>query len=303
MKTEAAEGASRHLLVPAVIDDVLIPIEFRRIQAANLRDWTGDLSDPEFEGLMQSVERLSRSAGQAAPPRLDHRAPGGLVRTALRISPRAAAGVAALAVVGAALVLAALAFWSPSDAPITMAVPGAASPEHPGDPGAAPKVSFGNTPSPEAPAASGAGSAGGRRVNLLAHDNGGMIVAASNDEWTKAIDGNEGSVGILVGEAVFAFRDERAALFDTFTVLVSAAGDIYLRDFELLAGNESPTGRFESLATFRTRNMKLFKAPYQEFTFAAVRAKYLKVRAIANHFGTPGAAAPEFQLWGIPDPR
>lgn len=303
VKTEAAEGASRRLLVPAVIDDVLIPIEFRRIQAANLRDWTGDLSDPEFEGLVQSVERLSRSAGQAAPPRLDHRAPGGLVRTALRISPRAAAGVAALAVVGAALVLAALAFWPPSDAAITMAVPGAASPEHQGDPGAAPKVSFGNTPSPEAPAASGAGSAVGRRVNLLARDNGGMIVAASNDGWTNAIDGNEGSVGILMGEAVFAFRDERAALFDTFTVLVSAAGDIYLRDFELLAGNESPTGRFESLATFHTRNMKLFKAPYQEFTFAAERAKYLKVRAIANHAGTPIAAAPEFQLWGIPDPR
>jgi len=303
VKTEAAEGASRHLLVPAVIDDVLIPIEFRRIQAANLRDWTGDLSDPEFEGLVQSVERLSRSAGQAAPPRLDHRAPGGVVRRSLRISPRAAMGVAALAVVCAALVLAALAFWPASNAPSALAVTDAASPEHPDDPGAAPMVSFGNTPSPKAPAAPVAGSAGGRRVNLLAYDNGGRIVAASNDEWTKAIDGNEGSVAIVMGEAVFAFLDEREALFDTFTVLVSAAGDIYLRDFELLTGNESPMGGFESLGTFRTRNIKLFKAPYQEFTFAAVRAKYLKVRAIANHAGTPIAAAGEFQLWGIPDSR
>jgi hypothetical protein len=76
-----------------------------------------------------------------------------------------------------------------------------------------------------------------------------------------------------VGEAVFAFRDERAALFDTFTVLVSAAGGLYLRDFELFAGNESPTGRFESLGTFRTRDVKLFKTPYQEFTFTAVASE------------------------------
>ncbi len=302
MKTEAAEGASRHVLVPAVIDDVSIPIEFRRIQAANLQDWTGDPGHPEFEGLVQSVERLSRSAGQAAPPRLDHRAPGGRVRTVRRVSPGAAAGAAvALAVVGAALVLAARAFWPASDPPVTMAALGAASPERPGDPGAAPKVSFGNAPAPEAPAASEVGSvAGGRRVNLLAQDNGGMVLAASDNEWTKAIDGREDAFATM-GEAVFAFRDERAALFDTFTVLVSAAGDAYLRDFELLAGNESPTGRFESVGKFRTRNMKLFKTPYQEFPFAAERAKYVKVRAIANHGGSPIVWAHEFQLWGIPD--
>jgi hypothetical protein len=303
VKTEAAEAASRHLLVPAVIDDVSIPIEFRRIQAANLRDWPGELGDLEFEGLVQSVERLSRSAGQAAPPRLDHRAPGGLVRTALRISPRAAAGVAALTVLGAILVLAALAFWPPATARSAIAAAGGVPPEHRGDSGAPPMVSLGQSSSRQAPAASSAGSASGGRVNLLARDNGGTIVAASSDEWTKAIDGNERALALLMGEGVFAFLDERAALFDTFTVLVSEAADSYLRDFELLAGNESPTGGFESVGTFHTRNMKLFKAPYQEFTFPAVRAKYLKVRAIASHGGSNTAWALEFQLWGILDSR
>ena len=47
--------------------------------------------------------------------------------------------------------------------------------------------------------------------------------------------------------------------------------------------------------------MKLFKTPYQEFPFAAERAKYVKVRAIANHGGSPIVWAHEFQLWGIPD--
>jgi len=37
VKTEAAEGASRGLLVPALIEDVAPPIEFKRIQAANRR--------------------------------------------------------------------------------------------------------------------------------------------------------------------------------------------------------------------------------------------------------------------------
>jgi hypothetical protein len=292
VKTEAADGAGRQRLVPAVIDDVLIPIEFRRIQAANLQGWTGDASDPEFEGLLQSVERLSRSAGQAATPRLDSRAPGGRVRTARLLSTRAVV-VGALAVASAALLLT---FWPTSDDPLTVSTAAGGSA---GQPGAG-----GNTPAPEAAAAAGAiGAAGSGRLNLLASDNGGTIVAASSDMWASAIDGYEDPRGVVSGEAVFAFRDERAALFDTFTVLVSAAGGFFLRDFELFAGNGSPTGPFESLGTYRTRDIKLFKTPYQEFTFSAVRAKYLKVRAIANHAGTAHIAVTEFQLWGIPEPR
>jgi hypothetical protein len=294
VKTEAAEGAGRHVLVPAAIDDVVIPIEFRRIQAANLQGWTGDPGEPEFERMLQSVERLSRPAGQA-PPRLDPRAPGGL--TSRRYSPMVV-GLGAFAAV-AVLVLGALASWPTSDAPLTTTAPVATSPA---DRDAAARVSSAGTRAPDVSASSTVGDAGGRR-NLLAADSGGTLVAASSDEWTKAIDGNEAAAGIIGGEAVFAFRDERAALFDTFNVLVSAAGGLYLRDFELLAGNESATGHFESLGSFRTRDMKLFKTPYQEFSFAPVRASYLKVRAVANHAGTPTVAVTEFQLWGTLEPR
>lgn len=39
VKTEAAEGRSRGILVPVLIEDVRPPLEFRRIQAAKLQDW------------------------------------------------------------------------------------------------------------------------------------------------------------------------------------------------------------------------------------------------------------------------
>src|SRR5215207_8906156 len=37
VKTEAEEGRKRRVLIPALIEDVKIPLEFRRIQTANLK--------------------------------------------------------------------------------------------------------------------------------------------------------------------------------------------------------------------------------------------------------------------------
>jgi hypothetical protein len=39
VKTEASEGDKRGILIPVLIDDVKIPLEFRRMQAADLKDW------------------------------------------------------------------------------------------------------------------------------------------------------------------------------------------------------------------------------------------------------------------------
>jgi len=58
VKTEAAEGARRRILVPALIDDVTIPLEFRRIQAASLVGWDASTSHPGFEALARSVADL-----------------------------------------------------------------------------------------------------------------------------------------------------------------------------------------------------------------------------------------------------
>jgi TIR domain len=56
VKTEAAEAMRRKILVPALIDDVKIPLEFRRLQAADLSQWEGEHSHPELEKFFRSIE-------------------------------------------------------------------------------------------------------------------------------------------------------------------------------------------------------------------------------------------------------
>ncbi|MCK5420775.1 MAG: toll/interleukin-1 receptor domain-containing protein, partial [Deltaproteobacteria bacterium] len=62
VKEEAAEGYNRGILIPVLIDDILPPLGFRRLQTAKLIDWNGELSHPEFDLLFKSVANiLSRS--------------------------------------------------------------------------------------------------------------------------------------------------------------------------------------------------------------------------------------------------
>lgn len=58
VKAEAAEGRARNILIPVLIDDVKVPLEFRRIQTARLIGWQGD-STPEFTRLLQAIARIS----------------------------------------------------------------------------------------------------------------------------------------------------------------------------------------------------------------------------------------------------
>ncbi len=58
VKEEAAEGLQRRILIPGLIDDVEIPLGFRRIQAARLIGWQGQLPNPEFDLLAKSVAAI-----------------------------------------------------------------------------------------------------------------------------------------------------------------------------------------------------------------------------------------------------
>jgi len=55
VKTEAAEAARRKILIPALLDEVPVPLEFRRIQTANLTHWEGRADDAEFEKLLRAI--------------------------------------------------------------------------------------------------------------------------------------------------------------------------------------------------------------------------------------------------------
>ena len=52
VKSEAAEGAKHKILIPILIEDVNIPLGFRRLQTASLIDWDGD---KEHEGVLKVI--------------------------------------------------------------------------------------------------------------------------------------------------------------------------------------------------------------------------------------------------------
>jgi hypothetical protein len=140
-------------------------------------------------------------------------------------------------------------------------------------------------------------------VNLLAPENGGHVIVASGDDWLDTIDGKEGFHQIYYGlgeknQAVYAFKDEKTAVIDMFTILISGTHDENVKEFELFAGNTSPTGPFESIGTFTTQNIKLYKTPYQEFRLPHVTAKYLKVKLLSTYGDLNHPILEEVQAFG-----
>jgi formylglycine-generating enzyme required for sulfatase activity len=64
---EAAEGAQRGILVPALIENVRPPLGFREIQAADLIGWEGDADAPAFRRLCSDIEGLIGARAEVAP--------------------------------------------------------------------------------------------------------------------------------------------------------------------------------------------------------------------------------------------
>jgi hypothetical protein len=133
------------------------------------------------------------------------------------------------------------------------------------------------------PARSQAAPAKGR-INLLSSANGGHLMAAPDDSWRFAIDDDTNSWQYLQagsGDAVYAFKNEQAATFDTFMMLITDTTGINVKEFELLAGSEAPLGAFDSIGRFQTQNIRLYPSPWQEFKFRPVRARFFKLHVIS----------------------
>lgn len=70
VQNEAAEAARKKMLVPVRIEDVRPPLEFRRLQTADLFDWRSGFDTPEFEACLSSIELLvGRTASRPLPSR------------------------------------------------------------------------------------------------------------------------------------------------------------------------------------------------------------------------------------------
>jgi hypothetical protein len=76
VRDEAEDGASRGILVPVLIDDVKIPLGFRRLQTENLVDWDGHEDHPGVANLLTAVGRRidNAPAAKSIPARPTRRA-------------------------------------------------------------------------------------------------------------------------------------------------------------------------------------------------------------------------------------
>jgi hypothetical protein len=75
VKNEAAVAAERGVLVPALIDDVKIPLEFRRKQTADLVNWDGAPSHNGFQALCDGVASKTNTNITDVAPRQPDTAP------------------------------------------------------------------------------------------------------------------------------------------------------------------------------------------------------------------------------------
>ena len=73
VKNEAAVAAEKGVLVPALIDTVKLPLEFRRKQTADLIGWDGDPSQEGFQALCDGVAAAITGVAPAEPTTLPSR--------------------------------------------------------------------------------------------------------------------------------------------------------------------------------------------------------------------------------------
>jgi hypothetical protein len=70
VQSEAAEALRRRSLVPVRIEDVRPPLEFRRLQTADLLDWRNGFNSPDFDACIASIETLvGNTAARPLPSR------------------------------------------------------------------------------------------------------------------------------------------------------------------------------------------------------------------------------------------
>jgi hypothetical protein len=98
VRNEAALAAERGVLVPALIDRVDLPLEFRRKQTVDLVGWDGGASHEGFQALCRGI--TASISGTAPPPRqVTPAAPGPVPRTKWIAAASAAAAVVVAGVV------------------------------------------------------------------------------------------------------------------------------------------------------------------------------------------------------------
>jgi len=67
VKNEASEAAGKGVLVPIILEDIKIPLAFKRIESAMLTGWKGEEDHPELEILYSSINTILSAKKETEP--------------------------------------------------------------------------------------------------------------------------------------------------------------------------------------------------------------------------------------------
>lgn len=134
-------------------------------------------------------------------------------------------------------------------------------------------------------------------INLLASENGGRIVASTNEETHRLTDGFLDYINDNGGFGIYGFKDGKSATFNQFQTYVPSSSCCGRHEIELFFGNESPTGNFTSIGVFKPFNGRLSEQLFQSYDFPPVTAKYFKFVSKSS------TSSYEYRLIGVLSPK
>ena len=278
---EASEARKRGILVPALLDDVEPPLEFRHLQSATLFAWQGATDDSSLQQLISAVRRVAERSGPPVSSPALSRPDARMAKSWWETPAGWLVSAAALLLAATLLVLVLRGtglIGGAAPAPDAVAT----------EPSPAPAPA-GGAVSPATPAGTRPSNAPAGTIDLLDIGDGAQIVAASEAGWKAYIyarDEPTCSVISTNGFVTFAFRDERPARFDRIGVFVEATSGYNVKTVDLYASDESDRGPFRKIGTFTVPNFRNERQPFHEFTFEPVTARYVKLVAVDWQEGT-----------------
>ncbi|MGE3507777.1 MAG: toll/interleukin-1 receptor domain-containing protein [Vicinamibacterales bacterium] len=271
---EASDARRRGRLLPVLFESVTPPLQFRHLQTADLSGWTGDPADPQFTGFRRGVltmlgksEASSCAALVARPARRwwqtrsgQALGAGGLVFGLLMLL------AVKLAIVGSRV--------QPLDGTSVTAIPFSRV-----------GASAGSSDGP--PSAPGASAI--EPVNLLDTASGARLLYTNGglfaEHWKTLFTGSRAMAMVGLGDfAVLAVRGEGAVRFDTIAVFVEGLYAAFgVKELALYTSSASPEGPFVKTAQITVPDHPIAQEPFQEFHFAPVQARFVKLQVLSSH--------------------
>ena len=149
----------------------------------------------------------------------------------------------------------------------------------------------------QAPAAK---SAANERANLLDREHGAQIIAASEEGWRTILEAATPVCSNISGQtfALIGLRNEQPTQIDTLAVYVDAQASYNLKMLALFSA-DAERGPFSKVGEFEVPNYKNMRAPFHEFKFALVAARFLKLQVQNFYHGEgPNGNVCTMRLYG-----